>query len=326
MPRLQMKTFLKILFAPVLWLFNACSPLGNPVDEKKSDSHYYNSKKTDIHYVPMGNWFELGNSPMNADIESFEVLSRFLSKDKNRGYYTQHPIAEGTLDLGTFNAKEGVYMASIGFDKNHVYLFERTYEKDQVVHPRIVKGADPKTYVAKDFNWAKDHQNHYYRHQQIEVDYHTFQNLNESFSKDQDSVYYQYLSSFKTIKADVTSFKVLDERYYAVDASHVFFNHYTGNETNTELRTLPIPTGEKVTLLNEAYLQIGPRIYYGATPIEIDAESHEIVGTYYIKDKNNVYYQDRLVADADAASFGPLDDYRIGDKNGAFRGAERYQK
>ncbi len=322
-----MKTFLKIVFAPLLWLINSCSPLGNPVDEKKSDSHYYNKQKSDINYSPMGNWFELANTPMNADVSSFKVLTRYLATDKHRAYFMQHPIAEGKVDLKTFHAKEGFYMSMIGLDRNHVYQFSKEYGAEiKSIVPVKIEGADPATYEAIDYLWAKDDENFFYRQQKVPVDYNSFETLGESFSRDKDSIYYHALSNFKSISADIGSFKILHERYYAMDRNTVFVNHYTGNEEDTHVIPIPIAPGETVRLLNEAYVQIGARIFYGAEPVDLDASTTEIIGTYYIKDHKKVFYQDQWLQDADPQSFSTIGDFNVGDKKGVFRGAERVSK
>ena len=76
-----MKALFRILFAPLIWLAQACSPLGNHVEKDVSDSFYYNKSKTDVIYSPMGNWFELESTKIGADVESFKVLGRHLAKD-----------------------------------------------------------------------------------------------------------------------------------------------------------------------------------------------------------------------------------------------------
>lgn len=326
-PKLTMKTFFKILCAPLLWLVQACSPLGDSVDEEKSDNHYYNKKKTDIRYSPMGNWFELGNSPMHADVESFEVLTRFISRDKNRAYFKEDAIDSERIDLNSFFVKKGDKMTDMGFDKSQVYVFKKVYgNQKKSPHITVVEGADPVTYTRTDWDWANDGKNHFYRNQLVSVDFDSFRNLTESFSKDKDSTYYHRSGFFRAIDADVNSFKVLHKYYYAQDKHHVFYAVFVEEETDPQLIQIPIKPDEKVTLLNEAYIQVGRQIYAGATPLPLNTESAEVIGTHYIKDKTSVYYQDRLLEDADAETFGPIGEYQIGDKNGPFRAGERLEK
>lgn len=327
LPRFNMKIALKILFAPLLWLLHACSPLGNPVDEEKSDNHYYNKQKTDIRFSRMGNWFELGNSPMNADVESFEVLNKNFAKDKDQVYYEANAVEKGAVDLGSFHVKDNKYMTWVGLDKNQVYTFEKVYGKsNEGTKSFPVEGADPKTYTHTDWDWAHDGKNHFYRFQMISVDFKSFQNLTESFSTDKDSVYFHRSGFFRSIKADVESFEVLHKNYFARDKNNVYYAVFVPNETETQLLEIPIKNQEKVALLNEAYVKVGNQVYYGATPIDLHSEFAEVLSTYYIKDKLKVYYQDRLLADADAESFGLIGEFQIGDKNGPFRAGERIEK
>lgn len=323
-----MKTFLKILFVPLVWLAHACSPLGEPVDEKKSDNHYYNSSKTDINYSPMGNWFELGNSPMNADVESFGVLSRFLSRDKNRAYFQKHPIEDSTLDLESLYTKEGDYMTNLAFDKAHVYYFEDIYQAKNYAKALKIQGADPKTYLRNNWDWAKDDQNHFYRHQGVPVDYNSFENLNDYFSKDKDRAYHHYGKNFTPMTADVGTFKVIAETRNAVDRNKVYCLSFPGSEKDQDrLVTIPLEIGDTVDHMNGLYLKVGNGIYYNGLIIEdADAESFEIVQHHYAKDKNSVYLRGKTIPEADAATFGILKQGGVGDKDGPFRNGKRFDK
>lgn len=326
-PRLTMKTFFKILFAPLLWLVHACSPLGNPVDEEKSDNHYYNKKKTDIRYSRMGNWFELGNSPMNADVESFEVLNRNFAKDKDHVYYEANAIEKGGVDLASFHIKDNEYMSWVGFDKNHAYTFEKVYGKSKKgVKAFIIEGADPKAYTHTDWDWANDGKNHFYRFKIIPADYETFEIINESFSKDKNTIFHQSTYDLTALPADLASFETLGEGPLAKDKSNVYCVSYKSSSKN-KLVTIPIYSGETIENLNDIYLKIGKSIYHWGELIEeIDAESFEIVSYHYGKDKNHVFYQGRIVQDADLATFGLIKESGIGDKNGRFREGERIGK
>ena len=117
MPRLKMKTIFKTLFAPVLWLLQSCSPLGSHVDKELSDNHYYNNSKTKIIYSSMGNWFELGKTEMEADVKSFEVFNRFLSKDKDRIYFKEYPAGDGETDLSSFYVKREIILIMLALTK-----------------------------------------------------------------------------------------------------------------------------------------------------------------------------------------------------------------
>ncbi|TMM56160.1 hypothetical protein FEE95_16175 [Maribacter algarum] len=324
----MMKTLIKVFFAPLLWLAHACSPLGEPVDVEKSDNHYYNNEKSDIRYSPMGNWFELGNSPMNADVESFEVLNRFISRDRNQVYFMENPVEAGKVDLESFHIKKGDFMEHIGFDKKYVYAFEKVYSTEKTFAKfEKIEHADPKTYVRLNWDWGKDKQNHFYKNALIDVDYASFKNINDYFSKDINRVYFHYYENFESIKADLNSFEVFDEGNFAADSSKVFSVTYPSQD-ETKLVTIPRNPNEEISQLSYAFIQIGERVFYRGTQLkDLDYREVEIIeNSSYIKDKHFVYYKDSLVQDADATTFGKISKWEIGDKNGAFREGKRIEE
>ena len=125
-----MKNILKIIFAPLLWIFYACSPLGEPVDEEKSNNHYYNNSKSKIQYSPNGNWFEIQNTTMKADVESFQVFNRKLSRDKENLFFEAYKVKDHSINLSTFYVKEGDYMGNLGFDEILYTHSKKTMTKD----------------------------------------------------------------------------------------------------------------------------------------------------------------------------------------------------
>ena len=112
--RPTMKSLFKTLFAPIIWLLQACNPLGQPVNEAISKNHFYNHPKSDIQYSTRGNWFELGHKTMNADVKSFEVFNNTIAKDKNRAYFESNAIIHPHLHLESFHGKPEVNMSNIG--------------------------------------------------------------------------------------------------------------------------------------------------------------------------------------------------------------------
>lgn len=320
-PRLTRKIFLKILFAPLLWLVHACSPLGNPVDEEKSKNHYYNKDKSDIQYSPGGNWFNIGNSPMNADVESFEVLTSLISRDKNRWYFTSDPVQNDIIDSNSFYIKEGDYMDHLCFDENYVYFFknDNSIEPSATTMTRL-EGANPKTFTQNDPTWANDDQNHFYLNELINVDFDSFENLSYTFSKDARSAYAHFDSNFKVITADASSFRALDDFHFAMDDLHVYAMDYGEYDLDdSRLVTISKTVDEKVSLLNEVFIKIGNRIFFRGTHLaDLNSENVEIINYSYIKDDTTVYFEDKKLIDADAPTFKDLGKRKVGDKNGSF--------
>lgn len=315
-----MKNLFKILFAPLLWLFHSCSPLGNPVNPEKSDSHYYNNSKSEIRYSPMGNWFALGNTGMHADVKSFEVFSRWLSRDKDKVFYEAYAIKDVPIDLATFTVKNKDYMKDIGFDKNFVYAFDKVYESDSYRgRATIIEGADPKTYVRTDFDWANDGKLHFFRNHKIDADFGSFQPLNDYFAKDSSRAYVRNGNHFEVFKADVATLSILDENSHAIDKENIYWlPFFTENATNPI--TLPYSDRAVVEILNPYFLKIADTIYCdGHARLDIDTPSFEIIDHSYAKDASKVYYKDSIVENADVATFRRLEgSYKYIDKNGTY--------
>ncbi|QCW99116.1 hypothetical protein FGM00_02920 [Aggregatimonas sangjinii] len=316
----MMKNLLKILFAPLLWLFHSCSPLGNPVDPEKSDSHYYNNSKSEIRYSPMGNWFELGNTGMHADVESFEVFNRWLGRDKDQLFYEAYAVTNLPIDLATFRVKDEDYMAHIGFDSNFVYAFDKVYEGDAYRgRATIIDGADPKTYVQTDIDWANDGKLHFFRNHKIEADFDSFQPLNDYFAKDSSRAYVRNDNCFESFGADVASLELLGESSHTIDKKNVYWlPFFTENASNPI--ALPYADKAEVEILNPYFLRVADTIYYdGQARPDIDNQSFEIIDHSYAKDATHVYYKDNIVENADVATFRRLEgSYKYIDKNGTY--------
>ena len=260
------------------------------------------------------------------DVESFEVLNKYFGKDKNHVYYEANTIEKGAVDLASFHVKNNEYMPWVGLDKKHAYTFEKVYGKSKKgVKAIIIVGADPKTYTHTDWDWANDGKNRFYKFKMIPGDYETFEILNESFSKDKNTVFHQNGNNLNAIPADLATFETLGKGPIAKDKSNVYCMSYKDNSENN-LVTIALNTGDTVANLNDIYLKVGENIYHwGELVKEIDAESFEIVSYHYGKDKNHVFYRGLVLEDADAATFGILEKGGIGDKDGLFREGKRIE-
>ncbi|MEM9326957.1 MAG: DKNYY domain-containing protein [Bacteroidota bacterium] len=300
-----MKSLLRLLMAPLVWFLQACSPLGKPVDLALSDNFYYNKSETDIIYSSMGNWFELGKSPLNADPESFIVLNDHLGKDKNQAYYREHAITDPALDLESFRASNEDWMWHIGMDDHRVYAFSHdVINGEWQLITKIVETADPATFQQYDLYWSKDAQRHFYNHEAISVDYATFEIINDTFAKDKGQIYLHYQGRFEAIAGDAEHFVKMD-RYHARDSSHVFFFlTYLRGEQQETLKQVLFQDASTLRIVEESYLFADDAVYYRGTPLlQANAEQMVILSETYAKDDQRVYYQDIEVEGADAATF-----------------------
>ncbi len=300
-----MKKLIKLFIAPLTWLLQACSPLGKPIDIEISNNFYYNKSQSDIIYSSMGNWFELGKTPLGADAESFEILNAQLGRDKDQAYYKWHSIPNTAIDLNTFDASYADWMWHIGMDKDRVYSFSDDVidgEWQLVMH--IIEGADPDTFKNIDYKWAKDKNNHFYEDKIISVAYESFEVINDTFAKDKDSVYLHYQGRFESIDAETEGFKKID-KYYARDTKHVYyFQDYAKGEKIELLKKFPYEKLRTVKVFEESYLVVDQSLYYRGILIEEANSSRlKVLSSEIAKDDQHVYYQDVQIEGADPASF-----------------------
>ncbi|MCQ0110569.1 DKNYY domain-containing protein [Zhouia amylolytica] len=296
-----------------LWLFcisilaQACSPFSGPVDKSVSDSYYYSKTKKDICYSPMGNWFELGNTKLNADVNSFSVIGRDFGKDKNHLYFKYH-IIDNEVDTASFRVSDDDYLC---FDKNNVYVafsyssiaFRDANQENK--HLWKITDADPKTFTRIDHNWAKDDAHYFYNHKPVAVDYPTFTILNSNFAKDKDSVYalksYQLLS---ITSADPASTIVINDRYIADKNAVYDFQEYQNQKITDSLSSIPYQSLKDLRILMDQYLIFDSKVVYDGVLIDkADAATFEIIEHPYTKDKNHVFYYGTLMESADTNTF-----------------------
>lgn len=337
----------------------ACSPFSGPVDESISDSYYYSKSGNDVCYSRMGNWFELGNSKLNADVESFEVIAREFAKDKDHLYF-RDKVIDKEADMASFEVAKGDYYC---YDKDHVYVpfeylpheFSSRYQKkdSQLL---VVEKADPKTFKKIDFQWSKDDRHYFYYYHPVDIDYPTFEILNKNFAKDKGRVY--LLKSFELLAVstiDPTSATAWNERYIA-DKDNVYdFREYQDGKVVDSLVAISYKGGD-FKIIEKDYLLFDDKVVYDGFEIEnADVATFQFVKGYYAKDKdqvycggkaiegadpdtfevfeyliyskdkNHVYFDGKILKEADVASFGPPKEknsllYR--DKYHTFRGDE----
>ncbi|MDY8136882.1 DKNYY domain-containing protein [Aquimarina sp. 2201CG5-10] len=324
-----MKKIFKFLFAPFIWLIQACSPLGSPVDEKISNSHFYNNSKTDIIYSPNGNWFELEATNLQVDIASFKVLSNKFGKDNDNIYYLGQAAQNTGIDIQSFNTKEVAWMWHIGFDKNNAYIFEREVVEGKFKSKAtIIKGANPITFTQLNQYFSKDDKNYFFDYKMINVDYSTFKQINKSFHLDKSQAYYHTYQLFKSFEVDQNSFKKLDD-YYAYDKTNIYyFAEYVRNRGEKKLQIIPYSDFENVTAYNKTHLKVNDKVFYKGFEIkDIDISSFTIIDEEHAKDKNHVYFTGVLIKEADPETFHYSEKvYRYKDKNNTFLQGEIVKK
>ena len=278
-----LKNILQTLFVLLFFVCIGCSPLGDRIDEK-SPHYFYNRSKTDVYFTPLGDSFMEGNTALNADMESFEVLGELMARDKDRIYYNGYPIATKTIDLKSFFMKPIPTLFNIGFDKNDVYAFVSEYDsinESWGVIAKIIEGANSESFIQLNYNWSKDDKNHFFNYERVPVDYATFENLNETFVKDSSQVLARFNTSFRAIDADPSTFVPLDTFYGGRDAKNVYWvaTHYS---EKPELHVIPYSDVSEIFQFNDTYFRVADKVYFDGKLIE-GADARTFVATLLCK-------------------------------------------
>ncbi|WP_038529782.1 DKNYY domain-containing protein [Formosa agariphila] len=310
-----------LVLAITSFIGHACSPFSGAVDKTISDNYYYSKSGKEIRYSRMGNWFELGNSKVDADVASFEPLAREFAKDKDHVFYKDY-IIDAEVDRSTFRAGE-----AIAYDTNHVYIplemvsydIQDTLKTDDQLF--IVAGADPETFERlDDWDWGKDAKNWFYNYRTIAVDYESFTPINTNFCKDINQVYIRTSSEILPCNIDAKTLKIINDRYVA-DARYIYDYVAWQNqkEVNT-LHTFSYEDFERIDGTDSDYLYFDNQVIYDGILIE-DATraTFKVLDSptkAYAKNDQYVYYSGKKICGADVESFRLYDyDQYARDKN-----------
>ncbi|MBS1650832.1 MAG: DKNYY domain-containing protein [Bacteroidetes bacterium] len=321
-----------ILLAIIFMLFACLSPLGKIVNKDKSKSYFYNKSKSKIIYSLDGNWFEIGHSVVkDADVNSFEPINDYLGKDKNYIFYQSY--TQKMVDKESFVATTN----GIIKDKQHVYSIDGSDYNNQRFVP--IKDADPNTYQKIDYTWAKDAAHYFYYNKPVKVDYPTFKIILPGAFTDKNYLYVEDIVITNTTYNGNTSSEISQEGIAAVDSfidqnqikiiNQNYLNtaqtlYYVGYANSNQFKnkkemftknTFKIISS--IELLNEKTVKINREhiIYYGNKyPINtVDAKSFKALDSalFYFIDKNKVYYENKIIEEADVSSFSLINDSNI---------------
>ena len=301
----------------------ACSPFSGPVNKDKSDSYYYSKKKGEIRYSPMGNWFELGNSKVDsADVESFEVIDRDFGKDRSHIFYKRHVI-DSEVDKETFRV-EGF----LCFDKDKVYVpieytpFDLRERMPENRYMMVIDRANPETYVKIDEDWSKDDTYYFYNYQRVDVDYQTFEVLNNRFARDKNKVFLLKTFSLLDSSIDPATARKVNERYI-VDKDYIYdFQQYRESVEVDSLVSFRCFDSNSINIIGENFLLFDDKVVFDGDELPgVDSRSFQVVKDHYSKDKNHVYAGSKMIEGADPASFEVLETiFYSKDKNYVYGG------
>ena len=313
----------------------------------------YLKDKNGIYFID-GDSDNLVLEKLPYDSQTFEVINKLYTRDKNNIYYSGRKIIGA--DLSTFQ------IGSDGFskDKNNIYL-----------EGKRILGIDKDTVKIIELPYIEDKNNVYYRNKKIEgADKNTFELtydfksvVNNYYSKDKNNVYYENkklkgidVKTFKKINRLVDNFLIEDKNgFYIVEKdgsiapidgkevdienlsqlaikTNLYHDkdsmYFVKNHKLVKIKDAPKVDPYNLSTYNDKYINKYDVVYYldtdeGAFKKLEKAESHEFRAygdTEYAKGRRNVYFKGKVLAGADYASFDmkynhEKDVYEIRDKN-----------
>lgn len=331
-----MKFFIFILFLVIFFLLTSCGK-GDLVD-KNFKNYRYSRDKTKI-------WYKKVNAPdvsglwdydwleVPADASSFVLMKYGIGKDKNHIFQTVNIISN--VDYETFTVDEAGFFR----DKNHIYLNQNAVDGKL----KILEDANPATYqIVKlgavyysenpQYNWAKDDQHYFHKNKTVPVDYDSFVILTSNIFADKDTIYsnnngkfHSYLNKNGTSK----NFAVLDGDI--IHSSKYFY--FRDFFANGQLSEIEIEDSNSIKMFSKRdYFAIDGVVYFRTIPIEnADLESFETFekgdAVWFAKDKNHVYVNSNIVADADPKTviYNPIEK-RLEDRDFMWKWSETKSK
>ena len=265
----------------------------------------------------------------NIDVETFEVYEKSiypLARDKNHIYAIDDcSMWECSIDAVEIIDKDSFEMlnATYGKDKNKVFYYD--------LHIYKVGAADPGTFTVINRKYGKD-ENNYFRGSEIitdpqeiakaeVVDLESLKNLG-NFEADDNNVY----CGNKLIEgSDVESFTVLENcRWFGKDKNMVY---YCNDSTVTKISDADVESFSKLMDHGDSICLAADKndIYYYdrsvGTPfgkLSVDMPTLEILEGDYLRDKNNLYYDYKIVDNIDLDSFEVVGYGVVKDKNSVY--------
>lgn len=234
---------------------------------------------------------------------------------------------DGTI---TFNGKK--------ITDKHFVVLNQAFAKDSLYvyyKEKTINGADPASFAALDESYAKDNSHVYYcdesrdgrnyyltKTQDISVvenaDPASFTLIEASYAKDKQ---YGFYGGHSFAVKDIASLKGIDPQF-SKDDVQAYFNG----------QPVPGSHGKTFELINSSYAKDSNHIYF-IKPLRKVAESvfalhcqpasFKVLDYPFSKDESTIFYENRVVAGADAASFSVLANGYAKDKNAVYLQAKR---
>ncbi|MEZ0391424.1 MAG: DKNYY domain-containing protein, partial [Pseudobdellovibrionaceae bacterium] len=195
-----------------------------------------------------------------ADIDSFQVLSRFSAKDKNFVYRTDKVMPTAKVD--SFR----VLSEKFSVDSSQVYFQEI-----------VIPGADPSTFIPISDSYGRDARAVFKETKAIVGALpNSFEIIGIGYSKDENAVYFNL-----TLLPGITpkGFEILG-RYYVRDQAVIFWQN----------RKLAVTQPPSFTVFHSGFAKDSEKVYFnGTVDSGIQASSFVDTGFGYFKDQSGLY-------------------------------------
>lgn len=293
-------------------LFSGCTMITDTQVDEKSSFYYYSAGKKKIIFKYMtdtGGFFPIPTGveryELDADPNTFEVLSNVIAKDAKNVYYRGNNLPN--IDAATFE----ILGPELYKDKNNIYKGHcdgRTmpvWEEVDVNTFEVV--GDPYS-----SSWSKDKDGYLYGSERLTVDKETFQIISHSTGYDKDNFY----QVGKRLNADLPTvypwngkFERLT-KYALADDSLVIM--YTYNKYNV-LETYRLKDRKSIHVYDASghILEFDGNLYWENNICDIRPDKESFVGIdeKFGKDKDHVYLSGQIIPNADPSHFEVIDNF-----------------
>jgi hypothetical protein len=242
---------------------------------------YFLSKKSELYQLP------------EADPASFVALGEGYGKDKNKAYFTGE----------SFPVR----------DLNSLVVLNRQFIKDDQVaylEREEIKGSQGKTFELIGSVYAKDAGQVYYYQlassgtpeiKPISQSPHSFSLIEHPYAKDDKNIFY---FGEKHPTRSPETFEILGSGY-TKDKAQVYFQ--TNIIKDADAKSFQIFKENQDFTGEGAYANDAHNIYYkNQIVLSVDRNSFVILNENYSKDRNHVYFHDKVLKEGDVSSYFPM--------------------
>jgi hypothetical protein len=308
----------KLLITFTFLLLISCAK-GELIDSEKSNSYFI--KNNNIYYSQNGNWIAFGYNKCDADLETFEILTNSIAKDSKSIYFGYHK--QNQVDFSTFR------IDSNGIPKDKNYVYENDIFK---LKPVEIKDIDVESFEylqeskSSMHSWTKDKNNYYFNGIKLNADYRSLKFINNDFFYDKEYLYSD-LNDWKiiTVSEIKNPPKKINEKY--ILSNDTFY--YVGKDEKNRISLISkkIENYKKFSSISKNVILIDTTIYTYGTKFEplnsktlekvkVDFKTFKTLSKDYFEselsfnyysDKNNVYFNNFIVKEANPKTFQVLD-------------------